>query len=105
MQLAQHVRHHDENERLIRDTADGGGHLYKGPVRISSFGRFVGDHLRYPLFNPLPRIRDRVEAIVRTFVPHTIGAHMRRTDNVKAMSIRTDERFFSPAILSAASRR
>lgn len=85
--------HHDENQRLLRDIADNALQLHKGPVRISSFERFHGDHQGYRLFKPLPPLLDRIDRVARSFGPRTIGVHMRRTDNTKAMSISTDERF------------
>lgn len=44
------------------------------------FGSF-GNELYSRLFRPVADVRERVEATVRGFSPHTVGMHIRRTDN------------------------
>lgn len=42
---------------------------------------------------PLPALMQRVETLAQVFTSHTIGLHIRRTDNRQAIAVSTDEAF------------
>lgn len=42
---------------------------------------------------PLPSLMQRIDALCQGFTPHTIGLHIRRTDNQQSIAVSTDEAF------------
>lgn len=48
------------------------------------FGTF-NDSLYVDIFKPLKEISNRVEGYKKRFSPHTIGMHIRRTDNLESI--------------------
>lgn len=42
---------------------------------------------------PQPALIQRIDTLSRSFTPHTIGLHIRRTDNSRAISVSTDDAF------------
>ena len=56
----------------------------KKKVFIESYNRFCPYTIEGRLaeyFRPIPLIEDRIKSVVDNFAPHTIGVHIRRTDN------------------------
>lgn len=52
------------------------------------------DSLLPLLFRPLPAIEQEVQARASSFTPHTIGLHIRRTDNQESIDASPNELFF-----------
>lgn len=52
------------------------------------------DSLLPRLFRPLPFIEQEVQTRASTFTPHTIGLHIRRTDNQESIGASPNELFF-----------
>lgn len=60
----------------------------KKKVFIESYNRFCPYTIESRLadyFRPIPLIEDRIKSVVDNFAPHTIGVHIRRTDNSVAI--------------------
>lgn len=85
--------HFDMHEELVNDIGHDGSGLAHAPVHIANVSRFFGTAPRYEQFVPVPRLRERIDALSAAFAPNTIGVHMRRTDNVESIAVSTDERF------------
>jgi hypothetical protein len=76
--------HHDEFQRLEHDVVSGRLMALKR-MHITSFSRFFPTDKNYRLFRPIPMLEDRISGIASQFDPWTIGVHIRRTDNIKAI--------------------
>jgi len=52
---------------------------------FTGFTRFFENKAMYRLFEPIPKIQVKIDEETKDFDEHTIGVHIRRTDNVKAI--------------------
>lgn len=57
---------------------------YKNLV-IESFERFYPNDKKYEEFKPIKSLQKKIDNISESFDPNTIGIHVRRTDNIKAI--------------------
>lgn len=55
-------------------------------VIINSCTRFYQNHLKYKNFKPVPEILEEIKQETALFNEETIGVHIRRTDNQKAIA-------------------
>ncbi|MGN0231519.1 MAG: hypothetical protein ACI4A8_04830 [Muribaculaceae bacterium] len=70
--------------------------LTKAPkVYLSGCSKLCNyDYSCIEMIIPEPKIKHRIDSIVKEFTPHTIGVHIRRTDNVVSIKHSTDQGFF-----------
>jgi hypothetical protein len=55
-------------------------------IIIRSWSRFYENSNQYKLLVPIQSIRERIEVRCNSFDEHTVGVHIRRTDNVKSIN-------------------
>lgn len=60
--------------------------LKDGDTAIASFSRFYPTAKPYSIFTPIPGLLERIKAESSCFDKNTIGVHIRRTDNTKAIA-------------------
>ena len=82
---------------LQRDNFDFEAWFRRDDCLMTAYRDFCpwSDELIPLLFRPLPAIQQEVENRAATFTPHTIGLHIRRTDNQASIDGSPDELFFS----------
>ncbi len=76
----------NENERLERDAELLEPLKRFRHIHIISYWRFMKSLRPFKAFTPVPELSDRIDAICDSFDEHVIGVHIRRTDNIKAIS-------------------
>jgi hypothetical protein len=76
----------DENERLEQDAAQLTPLQVNRHIHIISYWRFLDRKERFSEFRPIPELQDRIDSVSHSFDEHTVGVHIRRTDNVKAIA-------------------
>ena len=81
-----------ENERL---TAMGFSSGFAKSLTIESFARFYPNASAFSDFKPADEIADRVTARIASFDQHTMGVHVRRTDNLKSIIRSPDHAFIA----------
>jgi hypothetical protein len=81
---------------LQRDGFDFSSWFHKDGGLMMAYRDFCkwDDSLLPRLFRPLPVIEQEVQARAATFTPHTIGLHIRRTDNQESIDASPNELFF-----------
>lgn len=81
---------------LQRDGFDFEAWFRQGGTLMTAYRDFCewDDSLIPLLFRPLPAIEQEVSARAAAFTPHTIGLHIRRTDNQASIDASPDELFF-----------
>lgn len=62
------------------------GDLKGGIFFISSYSRFFPSKKPFENFRPIPSLLTKIDQESQDFNEHTIGIHIRRTDNVKSIS-------------------
>jgi len=80
-----------ENDRL--KVLDFGRALSNGPLVIESYAQFYPVKNALSVFTPITALQDRIDRRVEGFDAHTIGVHIRRTDNIKSIQ-RSPDRLF-----------
>lgn len=83
----------NENERLEQDVTAIGPIMQRRHAHIISYWRFARAQEPYRSFRPVPMLQDRVDAVTARFDQHTIGVHIRRTDNARAIARSGEELF------------
>lgn len=81
---------------LQRDGFDFEAWFRQGGTMMTAYRDFCewDDSLIPLLFRPLPAIEQEVSTRAAAFTPHTIGLHIRRTDNQASIDASPDELFF-----------
>ena len=81
---------------LQRDGFDFETWFQQGGTLMTAYRDFCewDDSLIPLLFRPLPAIEQEVSTRAAAFTPHTIGLHIRRTDNQASIDASPDELFF-----------
>ena len=81
---------------LCRQHFDFAGWANRGPALLWSWWDFLPwePQLLSRLFRPLPALAQRIDERTEPFSPHTIGVHIRRTDNQQSIEESPTELFF-----------
>ena len=89
---------------LQRDGFDFETWFQQGGTLMTAYRDFCewDDSLIPLLFRPLPAIEQEVSTRAAAFTPHTIGLHIRRTDNQASIDASPDELFFDTVDLELA---
>ena len=82
-----------ENDRLLN--VDWTTLTSGKPIIIESLGRFYANKDRYTDFKPIQPLAQRISARTAQFDKHTVGVHVRRTDNVKSIIMSPDDLFIA----------
>lgn len=88
-------------EKTIQDLKeqnfDFGNWVQKGHVYMASYLDFqkITTDLLCQLFIPLPTIQKHIDQLCKNFSAHTIGVHIRRTDNLESIQQSPIELFFT----------
>lgn len=85
--------HHDEHERLVRDAHPQRSLLSTRRLHIISFARFHPTPEKYHSFRPIPELEMRIAEVASQFTTWTIGVHIRRTDNINAITVSSTSKF------------
>ena len=80
----------DENRRLEAFDFRTAG---RRSVIIESYSRFRSNARPYACFRPIEELRRRIAERTALFGPHTVGVHVRRTDNAKSIAFSPDTLF------------
>ncbi len=76
----------DENQRLEHDAAALTPIARRRHTHIISYWRFLDRPDKFTAFKPLPALQQRIDEATASFDSHTIGVHIRRSDNEKAIA-------------------
>lgn len=95
----QTTSHFINNEEIKNNKADG--LLFEdyrkalpSKIYIATEEHFYPCH-SYELFTPIPSIQKRIQEMTRDFSSHTVGVHIRRTDNIPAIGKSSTEAFIA----------
>lgn len=63
------------------------------PITIESYSRFYSNPRDFHIFVPTPELLQRIDERASKFSSHTVGVHVRRTDNAKSIKYSPDALF------------